>query len=451
MPTGKLREGRSLNHQEENAKLLDQYLLDMEAAQRSPHTITSFRYAIADFLDFTLGLSVNEVTHHEISEWLHFLKVRGVSYSTSLSRMSAVRSFFKYAEIRGDVKHSPALLIETRGAHRRLPHWLSVEKIRKLIDAAAATPHHRALVEFMWASGCRISEVVGARMGNIDWNERTVKVLGKGDKERLMPLSTKTLETLRAYLRAFPHIGETGFLFRRYLPEQEGGLQLQCGQRWVAFWRENRTFPNGTAKRVLRGKTIGRLTERKRTGPKPDAAITQAAELRKAGLSWPEIYAYVSPEAEMSRQEQKLLRNEVYYRLDDSKRKPPKPSHLIATEEEARAEAQMLVGSLRDQSPRKLQHLLDPEAPIDKRSVERILLELGLKAGIGKVTPHMLRHSFATHLLEGGANLRAIQELLGHANISTTMIYTHCTAVHLRETLEKSHPNWKEERDEKEQ
>jgi site-specific recombinase XerD len=449
MPTGKLREGRALNHHEENAKLLDDYLLDLEAGDRSPHTLTSYRYAIADFLDFTLGLSMAEVTHKEISEWLHFLKVRGVSYATRSSRMGALRSFFRYAEIKGDVKDSPARLIETRGVHRRLPHWLSVVDLRKLV-AAAESPNHRALVEFMWATGCRIAEVVGARMENINWKERTVKVLGKGDKERLVVLSVKAVGALQFYLRAFPHIGETGFLFRRHLPEQGGGVQLQRGQSWVVFWRENRTFPDGSAKRVLRGKSLGTLTARKRTGPKPDAAITQAAELREAGITWPEIYAYVSPEAEMSREEQRLLQKAVYYRLDDSKCKPPKATHLVTTPEQARAEAQMLVGNLRDQSPRKLQHSLDPDAPIEARSVRRILRELGVKAGIGKVTPHMLRHSFATHLLEGGANLRYIQELLGHSSILTTQIYTHCSPTHLRETLEKSHPNWKEERDEKE-
>jgi site-specific recombinase XerD len=448
MPTGKLREGRALNHHEENAQLLDDFLRNLEVGGRSPNTITGYRHDVADFLDFMLGLSMAEVSHHEIGEWLHFLHEKKASHSTVARNLYGLRSFFKYLMVLGIRNDSPADLIQGPRVSRALPHWLSIEELRKLISAAENL-RDRALVEFMWATGCRVAEVVGARMENIDWDGRTAKVCGKGDKERLVPLSPKGVETLQAYLRTFPHIGETGFLFRAYLPVQEGGLQLQRGQGWVAFWRENRTFPDGTVKRVLHGKTIGRTCERKRKGPKPHATITLAADLRGRGWPWRKIFAAISPDAPLSLKAKIRLRAAVYYRLDDSKRKPLVPAHLIATREQARVETLSFVGNLRCQSPRKLQHSIDPEAPIEARSVRRILRELGVRAGLGRVTPHMLRHSFATHLLEGGADLRAIQDLLGHSSISTTQVYTHCSSVHLREQMKKAHPYWQGEPDEK--
>jgi site-specific recombinase XerD len=378
MPTGKLREERTLNHREENAELLEDFLKNLEAVARSSHTITAYRHSVEDFLDFTLGLSVAETTHREISEWLHFLKARGSTSSTISQRLYALRSFFHYAQIAGIVKDSPARLVQNRKVSRKLPRWISVDDMRKLL-AATDNARDRALVEFMWSTGCRIAEVVGARIENMDWAARTIKVRGKGDKERLVPFGRRAAISLRKYLEEFADrsgpLPTAGPLFRER--EQQGGVQLQRGRSWIAFYRETVQLPDGRVKRVLRGKSLG--TE-------------------------------------------------------------------IATREEARLEAQRLVTKLRRESPEKL--ALGTDKPMVARSVSRILRELGVKAGIGNIHAHMLRHSFATHLLEGGADLRAIQELLGHTSIATTQIYTHCTAVHLRAALEKAHPSWQEERDE---
>jgi hypothetical protein len=118
---GHLREGRTLNHQAENEELKKEFLLNLEAGGRSPHTITAFGYTIADFLDFTLGLSMADVTHREVTEWMHFLRTRGMGKRTVSSRLAALSSFFRFAEIYGAVKSSPTRLITIRKVPRPLP------------------------------------------------------------------------------------------------------------------------------------------------------------------------------------------------------------------------------------------------------------------------------------------------------------------------------------------
>jgi integrase/recombinase XerC len=283
---------------------LENFLENLEIANRSPHTISAYRYGIADFLNFTLGLSVANVTHREISEWLHFLSCQGMTAQTIALRLSGLRSFFNFASLIGVMTTSPAALIQPRRIPKTVPHWLNATQINQLL-AAADKQRDYALIDFMWSSGCRVSEVVGARVEYVQWKERVVKVLGKGQKERLVPLGQKTVKSLRVYLQ---------------------------------------------------GRKIGPIFLNK-----------------------------------------------------DHRRLQP-----------------------------------DQNVPMTARSIGRILCRLGLRAGLGHVHPHMLRHSFATALLEGGADLRCIQELLGHSSIVTTQIYTHCTPAYLRANLQKAHPHWQE-------
>jgi integrase/recombinase XerC len=371
MPTGQLREERTLNHHAENEKLLEDYLLNLETANSSPLTVSSYRATIKDFLDFTMGLSMADVTHREISEWQHFLYTRKVSSSTQGQRLYAVRSFFDFAVRIGAVKSSPAALVSRRKVKRPLPHWLTPAQIQQLLNAAES-PRVLAIVDFMWATGCRISEVISTRVEAIDWAGRSLKVLGKGDKERIVLFGAKTAAVLEHYLAG----RHTGPLFLteevgKGPRKQQGGVSQDEHGVWRGYWRE--TDANG--KRVMRSVRLGDYELRTRT----------------------------EAQTALSR-------------------------YLSETLVEAKS---------------------GPGTPIDARSVRRIISELGVKAGLGRVHPHMIRHSMATAMLDGGADLRSIQELLGHTSILTTQIYTHCSFTHLREALEKSHPSFQEERNEK--
>jgi site-specific recombinase XerD len=370
MPTGTLHEGRALIHHEKNAQLLSDFLGNLEMANSSPATIASYRDTVRDFLDFTMGLDVAETTHREIAEWLHFLNSRGVSGATASQRLYAVRSFFKYAELVGAVKSSPARLVPGRKVSRPLPHWLTPLQIGQLM-AAADNPRDRALIDFMWATGCRIAEVVGARVEDINWQNRSLKVLGKGQKERIVLFGKKTSAALKEYLGG----RRAGALF---LSEecgkgpraQSGSVSLDRHHVWRGYWRET----DASGKRVMRSVRLG--------------------------------------------------------------------DYELRTKEDAQAAlARYLVAN-------PVPHSFDSELGIDARSIRRVIRELGVKAGLGHINPHMIRHSMATAMLEGGADLRSIQELLGHSSIITTQIYTHCTSKHLRSELQKAHPSWAEERNE---
>jgi site-specific recombinase XerD len=381
MPTGVLREARALNHHAENADLLDRFLIEIELRGHSKHTIFAYRQGIADFLDFTLGLSMAEVSHYEISEWLHFVSTKNVKRATVSRCLYMLRSFFRFVVFEGLRQDSPAELIQgPRRVSRLIPHWLSVAEMRRLLTAAA-NPRDYTLIAFMWGTGCRVSEVVGARIENIDWHVGTIMVLGKGNKERLAPIGSRAVESLRQYLgerKSGPIFvsEENGFAPRI----QQGGVSRDRYGTWRGYWRE--TDAN-TGKRRMLSVRIGDYELR--TKEQARAALTKYLDRKVLG----------NPVAEI-------------------------------------------------QQPR------EHRTPLDARSISRILRILGVKAEISqKITPHLIRHSFATHLLEGGADLRAIQELLGHSSIITTQIYTHCSSVHLRQALEKAHPSWQEERNAK--
>jgi integrase/recombinase XerD len=280
--------------------------LAVSAARLAPRTVDAYRRDLAALAGW-LGHSPTTATHEELEGYLAELRAEGLAASTIARRLAAARAFFRHRVLIGAAAENPAADVTPPKRARRLPRTLSPGEAERLIEAASGTKprdlRDRALVELLYGAGLRVSEAVGLERGGVDLDERLVRSIGKGGKERIVPLGRRGAEALRRYLsRGRP------FLDRRHRPE---------------------LFLNA-----------------------------QGGALTRAG-------AFL------------------------------------------------------------------------------ILRRLADKAGLepGRVHPHLLRHSFATHLLEGGADLRSVQEMLGHADLATTELYTHVTDRRRREAYFAAHPH----------
>jgi integrase/recombinase XerD len=288
--------------------------IEMMAVERaaSVHTLTAYGKDLAD-ADAWLGerrSDLNRAKAQDVEAYFEELGRRGLSAATAARRRSAVRQFYRFALGEGWRKDDPSRRVDAPKKGRPLPKVLTRQEVEALIDAAEAREgaggvRLKCMVELLYASGMRISELLALPLSALARDPAYLIVRGKGGKERLAPLNEAAREAVRAYLAVRPG----------HLPAGDKG------NPWL--------FPS-------RGKA-GRLTSRR------------------------------------------------FAQLLD----------------EAAAEAG-----------------IDP----------------------GRVSPHVLRHAFATHLLEGGADLRVVQKLLGHADIATTQIYTHVATDRLSEVVHRAHP-----------
>jgi integrase/recombinase XerC len=272
----------------------------------SPHTIDAYQSDLGQFTEFvrqerggTAG--ARDVDHLLIRRWMAQLH-KDHRKSSIGRKLAALRAFFKYLVREGRLAKNPAELVSTPKKEKRVPFHLTIDEVTALVesprDSDLLALRDRAILETLYSCGIRVSELTGLRVGAVDLEEGLVRVLGKGGKERVVPVGRQARRAIAAYLLA------------RNDPPHDAPFLLNA-----------------------RG---GRLTSRS-----------------------------------------------------------------VA------------------------------------RTVDKYILKL---ATIKKISPHTLRHTFATHMLEAGADLRAIQELLGHASLSTTQKYTHVSIDRLMEVYDKAHP-----------
>lgn len=280
----------------------------------SDHSVESYLHDVrllANYVAFQLSdKPPGDITRKDLETFVKYLNDLGLMASSQARIISGIKSFFKYCLIEGICKVNPTLLLESPKRTRALPEVLSVEEIELMISQIDQSTNegvrNKAIIETMYSCGLRVSEVTQLKISNLFLDVGFIRVTGKGDKERLIPIGEQAIKQIHLYKN---HI-------RISVPVKDG--------------YEDYLFLN------RRGK------------------------------------------------------------------------------------------------------------PLTRVMIFLIIKELAAAAGIQKnISPHTFRHSFATHLVEGGADLRAVQEMLGHESITTTEIYTHLDRSFLRDTLQQFHPAFK--------
>lgn len=285
---------------------IEQFISHLERRSLSPRTIRAYRRDLEQFAASSAIAHPREATTVAIRAFLAEMLSRGNSKRSLARRLSTLRAFFKFLVDGGEVEANPAEAIRTPRFRQKLPKFLDVEQARKMVEAPREQDRKNrvrdaAILELMYSSGMRVSELVSLDVDRVDLDSGTVRITGKGSKERLVPVGS--------YARA----AIAGYLQRRRASQGERAL-----------------FVNRFGRR-LGGRSVRRIVK------------TYAALL---GLA-------------------------------------------------------------------------------------------------GKVSPHTLRHTFATHMLDAGCDLRTLQEMLGHSSLSTTQVYTHVTTRRMQEVYEKAHPRAK--------
>jgi integrase/recombinase XerC len=299
--------------------IVDHYVNYLRAGKNaSPNTVRTYLSALIGnktrgkekgFFQFLFARKINSleaVNKQTLRDYMLWLMQQGVARASIANKLSAIRSFYRYLQREELIKENPIEKITSPKLDRRLPIILTTDEIIRLLEAPTSEKpvgqRDKAILELLYASGLRVSEIVSLNLSQVDLHEREIRVIGKGNKERIVLMGEPALKALVTYL-------------------EDGRLKLRGERKTEAL------FISHTGKRLIE---------------------------------------------------------------------------------------------------RRIQKIIDRYAKA--ANIPR------------KIHPHILRHTFATHMLDGGADLRVVQELLGHASLSTTQIYTHVSKSQAKKVYLAAHP-----------
>jgi len=301
--------------------IIDKYLKYLAVEKNSsPHTITSYQNDLSSFLDFCSeqeaidaeNVKIHSITRLTIRLWLGELSEKGLAKSSIARKVATLRSFFKYCFKRGHIEKNPAHLLVVPKKDRILPKTVNSADIERMMDSintdSPSGRQDKALLELFYGTGIRLSELINLNLAQLDLRSNQISVIGKGNKQRIVPLGKKAVDALKDHLET----KEKLFGSQTDTNATKGLFHSAHGQRMYAR----------NAQRIV------------------EKHLTKASEVTQK-------------------------------------------------------------------------------------------------------SPHVLRHSFATHMLDNGADIRIIKEFLGHANLAATQIYTHTSVERLKNVYENAHPRAK--------
>lgn len=279
----------------------------------SEHTLNAYCSDIVSYILWLNGISCIDIDFNKLREYLHFIQKFDYKKTTIARKTASIRTFYKYLYRERYLDNNPAVSLSAPKRPKSLPKFLTPDEIEKILNNVKIdTPagfRNRVILELLWATGMRVSELSNLNFGDLNLEENEIRVFGKGAKERIVLISDRAKQYLIQYIK--------------------------------------------TARNLL--------------APNYDIGVVN--------------------------DESPLFINNTGYRLQNK---------------------------------------------TIRKSINDVVEKIELPK---KVTPHVFRHSFATHLIENGADLRVVQELLGHAGISNTQIYTHISMKHMQEVYNTAHPH----------